>query len=631
MAVPGRRLGWLWSVISVRWAAAALVLFLAGLAAQLSGAPEPVWWTLYLTCYAVGGWEPAWAGVQALRDGILDVDLLMILAAIGAAAIGQIFDGALLIVIFATSGALEDVATARTERAVRGLLDLAPADATLLDDDGAERVVDAESLRPGDQILIRPGERISADGTVTGGSSDVDQSSITGEPLPVAKHPGDDVFAGTLNTSGALRVTVTRDPSSTVMARIVAAVAAASETKATTQLFIEKVEQRYSVLVVAATLALFTVPLVLGADLRSTLLRAMTFMIVASPCAVVLATMPPLLCAIANASRRGVLVKSAVAMERLADTDVVVLDKTGTLTTGAPQVSQVISLGEVSPDRVLATAAAAEQFSEHPIGRAVVAEAASRAIAVPQATGFTSGAGRGVRAMVDGCPVEVLSPAAYAGPRIPEVAEIEATGATAVVVTVNGEAIGVLGLRDQARPGTAAAVRALHAMTGCSPVLLTGDNHAAAAQLAGQLGIDDVRAGLLPEDKAAAVRELESDGRRVLMVGDGVNDAPAMASAHSSMAMGRTGADLTVDTADVVTVGDDLSAIAGVVALSRRARRLVIANLVIAATVITVLVTWDLFGHLPLPLGVAGHEGSTILVALNGLRLLSSRAWPRPF
>ncbi|OCB60068.1 metal-transporting ATPase [Mycobacterium vulneris] len=629
MAVPGRRLGWLWSVISVRWAAAALVLFLVGLAAQLSGAPEPVWWTLYLACYAAGGWGPAWAGVQALRDRTLDVDLLMILAAIGAAAIGQVFDGALLIVIFATSGALEDVATARTERSVRGLLDLAPADATLLDDDGAERVVDAESLRPGDQILIRPGERISADGTVTGGSSDVDQSSITGEPLPVAKRPGDDVFAGTLNTSGALRVTVTRDPSSTVMARIVAAVAAASETKATTQLFIEKVEQRYSVLVVAATLALFTVPLVLGADLRSTLLRAMTFMIVASPCAVVLATMPPLLCAIANASRRGVLVKSAVAMERLADTDVVVLDKTGTLTTGAPQVSQAISLGAVAPDQVLATAAAAEQFSEHPIGRAVVAEAASRAVAVPGATGFTSGAGRGVRAMVDGCPVEVLSPAAYAGPRIPEVAEIEATGATAVVVTLNGEAIGVLGLRDQARPGAAAAVQALHSMTGCSPVLLTGDNHAAAAQLAGQLGIDDVRAGLLPEDKAAAVRELESGGRRVLMVGDGVNDAPAMASAHSSMAMGRTGADLTVDTADVVTVGDDLSAIAGVVAMSRRARRLVIANLVIAATVITVLVTWDLFGHLPLPLGVAGHEGSTILVALNGLRLLSGRAWPR--
>ena len=627
--VGARRIGtWIWSLDSVRWAVAALVLMFCGVVAQLADAPQPLWWTLYLACYLAGGWQSAVSGVQALRDRTLDVDLLMILAAIGAASIGQVFDGALLIVIFATSGALEDVATARTERSVRGLLDLAPPDATLLEDDGTQRVVAAESLRPGDRILIRPGERISADGTVTGGSSDVDQSSITGEPLPVAKQLGDDVFAGTLNTAGALQVTVTRDPSSTVMARIVAAVAAASATKAKTQLFIEKVEQRYSVVVVAATLALFAVPLALGADLRSTLLRAMTFMIVASPCAVVLATMPPLLCAIANASRRGVLVKSAVAMERLADTDVVVLDKTGTLTTGAPRVSDVVPLGEVASDRVLATAAAAEQFSEHPIGRAIVAEVASRAVTVPEATGFTSCAGRGVRAIVDGHPVEVLSPAAYAGPAIAAVTEIEATGATAVVVTVDGHAIGVLGLHDQARPGAAAAVRALRSLTGCSPVLLTGDNHAAAAQLAGQLGIEDVRAGLLPDDKATAVRELESGGRRVLMVGDGVNDAPAMASAHSSMAMGRSGADLTVDTADVVTVGDDLSAIASVVALSKRARRLVIANLVIAGTVITVLVTWDLFGHLPLPLGVAGHEGSTILVALNGLRLLRGAGRP---
>lgn len=618
---------WIGSLASVRWAVAALVLMLAAVTAQLADAPPALWWALYLSCYLAGGWQSAVSGAQALRDRTLDVDLLMILAAIGAAAIGQVFDGALLIVIFATSGALEDVATTRTERSVRGLLDLAPADARLLEGDGAERVVAAESLRPGDRILIRPGERISADGTVTAGSSDVDQASITGEPLPAAKHIGDDVFAGTLNGSGALQVAVTQDPSSTVMARIVAAVARASATKATTQLFIEKVEQRYSVLVVAATVALFAVPLLFGADVRSTLLRAMTFMIVASPCAVVLATMPPLLSAIANASRHGVLVKSAVAMERLADTDVVVLDKTGTLTAGTPRVSRVVPLGGWASDRVLATAAAAEQFSEHPIGRAITAEAASRDIAVPEAGGFTARAGSGVRAVVDGSLVEVLSPVAYSGPAVPAVAEIEATGATAVVVTADGRAIGILGLHDDARRGAVAAVQALRALTGVSPVLLTGDNHAAATHLAAQLGIEDVRAGLLPEDKAATVRELESGGRRVLMVGDGVNDAPAMASAHSSMAMGRNGADLTVDTADVVTVGDDLSAIAAVIALSRRARRLVIANLVIAATVITVLVAWDLFGHLPLPLGVAGHEGSTILVALNGLRLLSNRAW----
>lgn len=626
---PGGSLGWLWSVASVRWAAAALVLFLAGLAAQLAGAPEPVWWALYLACYATGGWEPAWAGLQAMRERTLDVDLLMILAAIGAASIGQVFDGALLIVIFATSGALEDIATTRTERSVRGLLDLAPDSATLVTSDGVEHHVAADVLRPGDHIMIRPGERISADGTVTAGSSDVDQSSITGEPLPVPKQTGDEVFAGTLNGSGALRVTVTHDPSQTVVARIVAMVAEASATKAKTQLFIEKVEQRYSVIVVIATVALFAVPLLLGADLRSTLLRAMTFMIVASPCAVVLATMPPLLSAIANASRHGVLVKSAVAMERLADTDVVALDKTGTLTAGAPQVASVVALDASSDEQLIEKASAAEQFSEHPLGRAIVAEAKERGIAVPGATDFTALPGRGVRAVVAGQVIEVVSPAAYAGTAIAAVGEIEDDGATAVVVSVDGAAVGVLGLADRVRPDAGAAVARIRELTDRPPVLLTGDNARAARRLGQQVSIDDVRAELLPDDKASAVQRLEADGLRVLVVGDGVNDAPAMAAAHTSMAMGRSGADLTVETADVVTIRDELSTIPTVVALARRARRMVIANLAIAATAITVLVAWDLFGHLPLPLGVAGHEGSTILVALNGLRLLSNRAWRR--
>ncbi|MDV3129069.1 cadmium-translocating P-type ATPase [Mycobacterium sp. 21AC1] len=634
--IPGRpsparggSAGWLWSVPSVRWAAGALVLFLAGLAAQLADAPEAVWWALYLACYVTGGWEPAWAGVQALRQRTLDVDLLMIVAAIGAASIGQVFDGALLIVIFATSGALEDVATRRTEQSVLSLLDLTPDSATVVEADGAERAVAADSLRPGDHIVVRPGERISADGAVVAGVSDVDQSSITGESLPAAKRAGDEVFAGTLNGAGAaLRVAVTRDPSQTVVARIVAMVAEASATKARTQLFIEKVERRYSVLVVAATLALFAVPMLLGADLRSTLLRAMTFMIVASPCAVVLATMPPLLSAIANASRHGVLVKSAVAMERLADTTMVALDKTGTLTEGRPQVADVVALVGIDAD-VLGTAAAAEQFSEHPLGRAIVARARARGITVPHASGFAALPGRGVRATVAGSVVEVLSPSAYAGAAIPAVHRIEDGGATVVVVTVDGAAIGVLGLLDMARPDADGAVRRLSMLTAQPPVLLTGDNERAAARLGHQLGIDDVRAGLLPDQKVAAVQQFQADGRRVLVVGDGVNDAPAMAAAHTSMAMGASGADLTLQTADVVTIRDELDTIPTVIALARRARRMVIANLAIAATFITVLVAWDLFGHLPLPLGVAGHEGSTILVALNGLRLLSSRAWRR--
>src|SRR4051794_9006374 len=271
------------SLPEMRWAAAATLLFAVGGALQLAGAPAATWWALYLACYACGGWEPALAGLQALRERTLDVDLLMIVAAIVAAAIGQVFDGALLIVIFATSGALEALATKRTEDSVAALLDLTPERATRLLPRGGEEVVDAASLAVGDRVLVRPGERIGADGVVLEGLSDVDQASITGEPLPVIKQPDSEVFAGTLNGAGALTVAVTRDPSQSVVARIVALVEEASATKARTQLFIERVEQRYSVGVVAATLALFAIPLALGADLDPTLLRAMTFMIVASP------------------------------------------------------------------------------------------------------------------------------------------------------------------------------------------------------------------------------------------------------------------------------------------------------------------------------------------------------------
>jgi cation-transporting P-type ATPase D len=630
-ATAERRLGvsGLWSVASVRWAVVALCLFLVGLAAQLLNAPSAIWWTLYLACYLTGGWSPAWEGIQALRSRTLDVDLLMVVAAIGAAAIGQIFDGALLIVIFATSGALEDAATKRTEDSVKGLLDLAPERATRIDADGVEHSVNPQDLRVGELVIVRPGERVSADGVVVGGASDVDQSSVTGEPLPVNKNIDDHVFAGTQNGGGVLRIRVMQDPSETVVARIVALVADASATKAKTQLFIEKVEQRYSVGVVVATLALFTIPLGLGADLQSTLLRAMTFMIVASPCAVVLATMPPLLSAIANAGRHGVLVKSAVAMEHLADATVVAIDKTGTLTTGVPRLTSVVALSDqqMDGDGLLRIAAGAEQFSEHPLGRAVVADARQRGIAIPDATEFHAQPGRGVRARVAGQVIEVVSPRSLGGDPLPAVTDLEDAGSTAIVVVVDGVPVGILGLVDTVREGTEDVVRAITSLTSAPPVLLTGDNQRAAIRLATDVGIDDVRADLLPDDKVAEVRRLQTDGHRVLLIGDGINDAPAMATAHASIAMGRSGADLTLETADAVTVRDELATIPAVVALARRARRVVIANLAIAATFITGLVAWDLFGHLPLPLGVAGHEGSTIIVALNGLRLLSSRAW----
>ncbi|MDT4926072.1 MAG: cation-transporting P-type ATPase [Pseudonocardiales bacterium] len=623
----------------VRWAALATVLFGVGGLLQVAGAPAGLWWASYLASYAAGGWEPGLAGLRALRDKTLDVDLLMIVAAIVAAAIGQVFDGALLIVIFATSGALESVATKRTADSVRALLELAPQQATRLRPDGGEELVDTADLAVGDLLLVRPGELIGADAEVVAGASEVAQASITGEPLPVLKQLGDEVFAGTLNGTGALRVNVNRPPGESVIARIAALVEEASATKARTQLFIEKVEQRYSLGIVAATLGLFFIPLTIGADLQVTLLRAMTFMIVASPCAVVLATMPPLLSAIATAGRNGVLVKSAVVMEQLGLTDTVAFDKTGTLTQGTPRVAAIHPLAGITEHDLLTLAAAAERPSEHPLAAAVVAAAHQRGLNLPTATEFNSTPGRGVTARVDGHTIQVGSPGILeALSAVPSdrhadvqgaVAAAETSGRTAVVVLRDGRPIGVLALADRLRPDAAATVAELAALTGHTPILLTGDNASAAQQLAADVGITDVHAGLLPADKVTHVHALQHDGRRVLLVGDGVNDAPALAAADLGIAMGGHGSDLALETADAVIVRDDLTTLTKVIGLSRRARRLVTANLVIAATVITGLVIWDLAGHLPLPVGVAGHESSTVIVGLNGLRLLRNNAWRR--
>lgn len=623
----------------VRWAAIALALFLTALPLHLLGAPAWTWGPLYALTYAAGGWEPALEGLRALRGKRLDVDLLMVAAALGAAAIGQALDGALLIVIFATSGALEALATARTAESVRGLLDLAPQQAVRLGPGGTEETVPAADLRPGELLLIRPGERVGADGRVVDGASEVDQASITGEPLPKAKQVGDEVFAGTVNGTGALRVAVERDPADSVIARIVAMVEEATRTKAGTQLFIEKVEQRYSIGMVTATVALFVIPLLWGAALEPTLLRAMTFMIVASPCALVLATMPPMLAAIANAGRHGVLVKSARALERLASTDRVALDKTGTLTEGAPHVVEVAPLpgADLGEDALLGLAAAAEYPSSHPLASAVTGAARARGLAIAPAADFTSAPGRGVAAVVAGTGVEVGSPAHLLDPdadTAPEaaaaagvVAELEERGRTAVLVLADGRPAGLLGIADRLRPGAADAIAQLGTLTTAPPLLLTGDNPRAAAQTAAEAGITEVRAGLLPADKVTAVRAAEDGGHQVLMVGDGVNDAPALAAAGTGMAMGRAGSDLALESADAIVVRDELAAVPAALRLARRARRLVAQNLAIAGVFIAVLVVWDLAGTLPLPLAVAGHEGSTILVALNGLRLLSEGAW----
>jgi cation-transporting P-type ATPase J len=429
------------------------------------------------------------------------------------------------------------------------------------------------------------------------------------------------VLAGTVNGTGALEVRVDRASADTVLARIARQVEEASEAKSQTQLTIERVEQPYSLAVVAATLALIGVPLLAGAAFEPTLLRAMTFMIVASPCAIVLATMPPLLAAVALAGRQGVLVKSALMMERLAEVDRVAFDKTGTLTTGRPEVERITAFeGDETGLRRLA--AAAEANSEHPIGRVLAGLDASAA-----ATDFQAMPGRGVLAVVDGVEVLVGHPILLSDAEDDEraratVGAFEAAGLTVAVVIADKRPLGVIGLTDTVRPDGARAITALNAQLGTAPRLLTGDHPAAARRVGAAVGISDAEATLLPGDKADRLA-----GTRTLYVGDGFNDAPALAASHVGAAMGGTASDLALQSADVVLVGRRLTALPAAIDLACKARRVARANLAFAATVIAVLAAWDLIGELPLVLGVAGHELSTVIVGLNGLRLLGRRHW----
>ncbi|WP_084546864.1 heavy metal translocating P-type ATPase [Glycomyces arizonensis] len=606
----------------VRWAAAALACFAIGGAAEFAGAPAWAWLPAYLACYAAGGWGPAWEGLTALRKPRFEVDLLMVIAAVAAAAIGQWFDGALLIVIFATSGALEAVLTERTADSVRSLLEHAPDRAVRLTG-GREETVDAADLAPGDVALVRPGDRVPADGTVTAGESEVDESTLTGEALPGRKAPGSNVLAGTVNGTGALEVLVTRAGADSVLARVARQVEEASEAKSKTQLTIERVEQPYSLAVVAATLALLAVPLLAGAAFEPSLLRAMTFMIVASPCAIVLATMPPLLAAVALAGRRGALVKSALVIERLAEADRAAFDKTGTLTNGRPRVERLTVLDgtEAELRRLIA---AAEARSEHPLGRVLAALGDASG-----AEDFQALPGRGVRARVDGVDVLVGHPVLLDGTDDRDaraaVAAMEAEGLTVAVAVADKRPVGVIGLADTVRPEAARAIGELGERLAGAPRLLTGDHPAAARRVAAEVGIGDVEAGLLPGDKADRLA-----GTRTLYCGDGINDAPALAASHVGVAMGGNASDLALETADIVLAGQRLTALPAALDLARKARRVARANLVFAATVIAVLTAWDLAGHLPLVLGVAGHELSTVIVGLNGLRLLSGRHWNEP-
>jgi len=580
---------------------------------------------IFLVGYVLGGYRQAIEGTTTLlKDRELDVDLLMVVAAIGAAAIGYWFDGALLIFIFALSGTLEGYASARTTRDIEALMALHPEDALVVRD-GREQRVPAASLAVNELFIVKPGERIAADGIIAEGTSAVNQASITGESMPADKRPGDEVFAGTINGHGALRVSVTRPAGDTVLARMIQLVQEAQERRPPAQLFIERFERGYAKVVVVGAIAVAAIPsLANWWTFREALYRAMIFLVVASPCALAAAMMPTLLSALSNGARNGILFKGSTFIESLGRVRAVAFDKTGTLTSGHPVVTDVISLCGESEDEILALAAAIENLSEHPLARAIVTEAARRNLIIDRASSLQSVPGTGAHASVSGQTWSIGKASLFTDVSDAARARYQALTAEGktVVMLGSGAVRGLIALRDTLRSRAGDAVRALHGLGLDHVVLITGDTRQTADAIGRDVGITEVHAELLPEDKVRVVDDLVQRYRHVAMVGDGVNDGPALAVASVGIAMGVSGTDVALETADVVLTTDDLEKIPYAVALGRQALRVVKQNLVLALGMIALLVVSDLLGWITLPWGVVGHEGSTLLVTLNGLRLL---------
>jgi Cd2+/Zn2+-exporting ATPase len=635
MPTPERLPQWVQALAAGRepmWTPVACgALALAGwLGPRLAGLPEPAALAAFAAAYLVGGAHSAVRTVRSLAARRLDVDLLMLLSAAGAAAIGQWLEGATLLFLFSLSNALEARALRRTTRAIEALMELRPDEASLLDG-GVERRVPVETLVPGQRVRVRPGERMPVDGTVVAGRSAANQAAITGESMPVSKAPGDPVWAGSINEGGTIEIAVDRPAGESTLARIIRLVAEAREAKAPTQRFIDRFEQGYAATVIFAAAAAAGLPLAFGQPFEPTFYRAMTLLVVASPCAVVISTPATLLAALAHAARHGILFKGGAALEALDALEVVAFDKTGTLTRGRPAVTAVVPFGGAAADRVVALAAAVERLSEHHLGKAIVEEAERRGLPAATAEGLVAFRGRGVVARVEGAAVAVGKPELLAetglgldAAGLAEVERLRRTGATVVAVAGGGatRTAGAIAIEDRVRPEAAEAIAAIRAAGVERTLLLTGDHGPVAERVAAAVGVDDWRADLLPEDKVAAIREITATGRRVAMVGDGVNDAPALATADVGVARGVAGTDAALETADLVLVRDDLRQLAYALRLAQRARRVVRQNLAFASAVIAVLVVVNLTQGLALPLGVVGHEGSTILVVLNGLRLL---------
>ena len=612
--------------------ASGALLLAAVLAGRSGAAPQPAVLALFACAYALGAWDLLRHGLGEIAAGSFsfDIDLLMLVAAAGAAAIGAFAEGAFLLFLFSLAHALEHAAMGKARNAIAALADLTPPTARVVAD-GREVEVPVGEVRVGQVVLVLPGERVPTDGTVRSGASSVNQAPITGESVPVEKGPGAEVYAGTVNGEGALEVVTTRAAGDRTLDRVVRLVEEAQTQKAPTQRFTDRFARVYVPVVLVAVAALIVAPPLLGLlAWRESFYRGMTMLVAASPCALALGTPAAVLAGIAQAARRGVLIKGGEYLEALGTLRALALDKTGTLTNGRPEVTELVPLPGVAADELLGVAAAVERRSQHPLARAVVRRAEAASLALPEAGDLRSVTSRGVRSTVGGEPVEIGSlrlwqdDAVAVDPAVRAAVErLQADGQSAMAVRAGGRWLGAIGLADQPRPTARETVAELHALGVRPVVMLTGDHRLVGEAVGRAVGADAVVADLLPEGKVAAIEALVREHGQCGMVGDGVNDAPALARATVGIAMGGAGTAAALETADVALMADDLGMLPFAVGLSRRARGVIRQNVGIALAVIALLIVASLTGLIGIGVAVLLHEGSTLAVIANALRLLT--------
>ncbi|MBI2188179.1 MAG: cadmium-translocating P-type ATPase [Acidobacteria bacterium] len=622
-AIEGGDIAWRWRLVVGCGAA-----ILAGVALQATG--RTVESAVLFTAAAVaGGIFPARRAVTAIRSRTLDINTLMVVAVAGALMLGERLEAAAVVFLFAIAQWLELRTMERARQAIRALLDLSPREA-LVRRDGADSRIPVDDTRIGDEMLVRPGEKVPLDGVVTAGHSDVNEAPLTGESLPVNKSPGDEVYAGTINGHGALDVRVTRLVRDTRLARIIHLVETARANRAPVQAFVDRFARIYTPAVLALALVVALVPPLAGADAGVWVYRALVLLVISCPCALVISTPVSIVAALSGAARNGVLIKGGAHLERLAAVRVVAFDKTGTLTRGELRVTGVQALDSISPREVLRYAAAVEVRSEHPVARAIVAHARETGIEIPSATHFASMPGMGAQAEVEGVRIAVGNERLFDTLRVPLPSGVDLTGArhdgeSIVLVSRAGAVAGALAVSDRPRETAREAIGLLREHGVRWVAMLTGDHEPSARRVAEELHLDEYHAGLLPEQKHGFVRSLSTRHGPVLMVGDGINDAPALAAADVGIAMGAAGSDAALESADVALMSDELLRVPYAIRLARATLRNVRTNVAISLALKAAFLVMAITGATTLWMAVLADTGASVIVVGNALRLLRAR------